>query len=370
MEVPMKRVSIADLKPGMIAAEDVLSPDTQTVVPKSTVLTENIIVRLENYCIYYVVVEDEAAYDLACPLTSGTSDFDEKSSCFIGAFKRCSEHYHAVLTNSIAKNEPFCSDDLLREVVSLRHQDGSIVNIFNILLNLRSTDNTIYSHCIGVALISNVFSRWLGFTKEEQLTATACGLFHDCGMLMLPSVISEKTGHFTQEELAIIKTHPIEGFHLLSKYRSISETVRDTALTHHERCDASGYPYGLSGSEISKFTKLVMIADIFDSMIVDKTCRLSMCPLSLIKYFNDSGFQKYEADYVLTFLENILNLFLEHKVTLCSGMDENVIFVNRGTCLKPPIRLEGCKDRDLQKEYYNSILLLSNMENLSIESII
>ena len=52
----MKRVSIADLKPGMIAAEDVLSPDTQTVVPKSTVLTENIIVRLENYCIYYVEI--------------------------------------------------------------------------------------------------------------------------------------------------------------------------------------------------------------------------------------------------------------------------------------------------------------------------
>lgn len=370
MEVPMKRVSIADLKPGMIAAEDVLSPDSHSVVPKGTVFTENIIARLENYCIYYAVVEDEMAYDLAYPLTSRTSDFDAKSSCFLDAFKRCSEHYRAILTNSIAKNEPFYSDDLLREVVALLHHNDSVVNIFDILLNLRNTDNSIYSHCIGVALISNMFSRWLGFSKEEQFTATACGLFHDCGMLMLPSGISEKTGHFTHEEQAIIKTHPIEGFHLLSKYRNIPEAVRDTALTHHERCDASGYPYGLTGSEISKFTKLVMIADIFDTMVADKVCRLSMCPLSLIKYFNDSGIQKYEANYVLIFLEHILNLYLKNKVTLCSGMNENVIFISRGISPKSFVHMEGGKDRDLQKEYYNSIMLLSNMENLSIESII
>lgn len=370
MEVQMKRISIADLKPCMIAAEDILSPDNRAIVPKGTVFTENIIVRLENYCIYYATVEDEPAYDLTCPLTSRTSDFDAKSSCFLGAFKRCSEHYRAVLTSSVARNEPFCPDDLLREVISLLHQDGSIVNIFDILLNLRSTDSSIYSHCIGVALISNMLSRWLGFSKEEQLTATACGLFHDCGMLMLPSGISEKNGHYTHEEQAIIKTHPIEGFHLLSKYRSIPEVVRDTALTHHERCDASGYPYGLAGSEISKFTKLVMIADIFDTIIADKICRLSMCPLSLIKYFNDSGIQKYETNYVLTFLEHILNLYLKYKITLCSGMNENVIFVNRSGFPKPVVRIEGGKDRDLQKEYYNSIMLLSNMENLSIESII
>lgn len=374
----MKQVSITELIPGMIAAENILSHDSQMVIPKGTIFTENIIARLENYYIYYVNVEDDNASDLSCPLiphkintdTASLQDTAKEDSCFVGAFKRCSEHFRAVLIGSISRNDPFSSDDLLREVMSLLTQDYKNENILDILLNMRNMDDTVYSHCISVALISNIFSRWLGFTKNEQLTATACGLFHDCGMLMLPSGILEKSGKYTREELNIVKTHPIEGFHLLSRYRNIPEAVKDAALTHHERCDGSGYPYGLKNDELSRFTKIIMIADIFDAMINDKSYHLSMCPFSLIKYFENDGIRKYDTEYILTFLEHILNFYLKHKVTLHSGMDGNVIFINRGLFPRPAVRTESSKDKDLQEDYYNSILLLSNMENLSIESII
>ena len=374
----MKRISIAELIPGMIAAENVLSHDSQTVVPKGTVFTENIIARLENYYIYYVNIEENSVSDLSNPLAPHKADTDfmhvqnpaKENSCFVNAFKRCSEHFRAVLTGSISKNEPFSSDDLLREVLSLLPQDSKSGNILDILLNIRNEDNSVYSHCICVALLSNMLSHWLGFPKDERTIATACGLFHDCGLLMLPSGIVEKSRKYSHEERNIIKTHPIEGFHLLSRYQSIPESVRDAALTHHERCDGSGYPYGLKSDELSRFTKIIMIADTFDTIISDKSYRLSMCPLSLIKYFEDDGIQKYDAEYVLTFLEHILNHYLKQKVTLHSGMDGNVIFISQGFFPRPAVRTESSKDKDLQADYYNSILLLSNMENLSIESII
>lgn len=370
----MKRVSIAELIPGMIAAENILSHDNRTVVPKGTIFTENIIARLENYYIYYANIEDTSASDLSCSFVSHKAntnsesfqDTEKEDSCFVGAFKRCSEHFRAALTGSIARNNPFFSDDLLREVMSLLTQDGN--NIFDILLKIRNMDNTVYSHCISVAIVSNIFSRWLGFSKNDQMTATACGLFHDCGMLMLPSGILEKSGAYTREEFNIVKTHPIEGFHLLSKYRSIPESVKNAALTHHERCDGSGYPYGLKNNELNSFTKLIMIADIFDTIIRDKSSHLSMCPLSLIKYFEDDGIQKYDTGYVLTFLEHFLNLYLRQKITLHSGMDGNVILINRGDFTKTTAYAESSKSP--QDDYYNSIMLLSNMENLSIESII
>ena len=374
----MKRISIAELSPGMIAAENVISHDSHTVVPKGTVFTENIIARLENYYIYYVNIEENKVSDLSCPLTSHKADTDlmnvqntpKESSCFMNAFKRCSEHFRAVLTGSISKNEPFSSDALLREVLSLLQQDNKSGNILDLFLNMRNTDNSVYSHCICVALISNMLSQWLGFPKNERVIAAACGLFHDCGLLMLPWGIVEKSRKYTHEEWHIIKTHPIEGFHLLSRYQSIPESVRDTALTHHERCDGSGYPYGLKSDELSRFTKVIMIADIFDAMISDKSYRLTMCPLSLIKYFEDDGIRKYDTEYVLTFLEHILNHYLKQKVTLHSGMDGNVIFISQDGFPRPAVRTESSKDRVLQEDYYNSILLLSNMENLSIESII
>lgn len=370
----MKRISIVDLIPGMIAAEDILSHENRTIIPKGTIFTQNIIAHLENYYIYYVYIEEDKTSDLSCLFTphvtdANIPDIQENSSC-ANAFKHCSEHFCTILTGSVSKNEPFFSDDLLREVMSLLPQDIRNVNILDVLLNMRNMDNSVYSHCIRVALIANIFSCWLGFSKNEQLTATACGLFHDCGMLMLPSGIIEKSGKYTHEEWNIIKTHPIEGYHLLSKYRSIPEPVKDTALTHHERCDGSGYPYGLKGDELSRFTKVVMIADIFDTILSDKHYRISMSPLSIVKYFEDDGIQKYDAEYVLTFLEHVLNSYLKQKVTLHSGMDGNVIFINQGFFPRPAVHTESSKDKDLQDDYYNSIMLLSNMENLSIESII
>lgn len=384
----MKQLSVANLTSGMIAAEDITSHDGQVIVPEGVVLTQNIIARLENYCIYYVNVEADRTRDLSCPIAPQPADasitglydsarsteekaaVNEQFNSFLGAFKRCSEHYRAILTGSVSRNEPFTSDDLLKEVISLLRQDGREINIFDILLNMRSMDNSIYSHCIGVALISNALSRWLGFSRNDQMMATACGLFHDCGILMLPLGISEKSGKLTPNEQNIIKTHPIEGFHLLSRYRSIPEPVKDAALSHHERCDGSGYPYGLKNDEISSFTKIVMIADTFDTIISDKAYRMSMCPFSVIKYFEDDGLQKYDAEYVLTFLEHVLNLYLRQKITLCGGMDGNVVFISRRSLPQPAIQAESNKDADLQKDYYNSIMLLSNMENLSIESII
>ncbi len=386
MEVPMKQTAIADLTPGMITAKNIYSADSRAVLPKGTVLTENIITRLENYCIYYVDVAEEKAYDLACPLmpqiternakkpnddmAAQTAKTEEASGCFLGAFKRCSEHYRTALTASIARNESFSCDDLLRETLSLLTEDTGASNALDYLLNMRNTDDSVYSHCISVALMSNLLARRLGFSKEEQITATACGLYHDCGILMLPPAVMEQYGKFTNEDYNIMRTHPIEGFHLLSRYRSIPEQVRDTALTHHERCDGSGYPYGLKSDEISRFTKLVMIADIFDNIITDKTCRSSMCPLSLIKYFEDDGIQKYDVTYIIAFLEYILNSYLKYKVTLQSGMDGNVLFMNRVLFPNTFSYAQTGKDTDLQNDYYNSIMLLSNMENLSIESII
>ena len=227
-----------------------------------------------------------------------------------------------------------------------------------------------YNHCIDVALISNVLARWLHFTEADQMMATACGLFHDVGKFMLPAGILRKPGKLTPDEFEIVKTHTTEGFHLLGRYNSIPEPVKNTALMHHEKCDGSGYPYGLTGEEIDKFSKIVTIADIFDAMTSERVYRTAMCPFSVIKYFEDDGIQKYEIKYILTFLENVSNSYLNHRVTLSNGMEGNVIFINPDNFSKPVIRTGSNEIIDLQENYYQSILKLSNIKNLSIETII
>ena len=285
-------------------------------------------------------------------------------------FAQCSEHYQNNLTKSLYRNEPFRANELLKETMALLHQDAQEINIFDMLLNMHNKDESVYSHCIDVALISNVLARWLHFSEADQMMATACGLFHDVGKFMLPTGVLRKPGKLTPEEFEIVKTHTTEGFHLLGRYNSIPEPVKNTALMHHEKCDGSGYPYGLTGDEIDKFSKIVTIADIFDAMTSERVYRSAMCPFTVIKYFEDDGIQKYDMKYILTFLENVSNSYLNHRVTLSNGMEGNVIFINHDNYSKPVIRMENNEIIDLQASYYQSMLQLTNNKNISIEAII
>ena len=389
----MKQIPITELTPGMVTAQDILSYDNKTIVPKNVVLTENIIARLEGYSIYYAQIEDKVVEDLSTPMTnqsgylmqtsisrlhsaSHTKSSKEKTKesrqfeRFSHHFAQCSEHYQNNLTKSLYRNEPFRANELLKETMALLHQDAQEINIFDMLLNMHNKDESVYSHCIDVALISNVLARWLHFSEADQMMATACGLFHDVGKFMLPTGVLRKPGKLTPEEFEIVKTHTTEGFHLLGRYNSIPEPVKNTALMHHEKCDGSGYPYGLTGDEIDKFSKIVTIADIFDAMTSERVYRSAMCPFTVIKYFEDDGIQKYDMKYILTFLEDVSNSYLNHRVTLSNGMEGNVIFINHDNYSKPVIRMENNEIIDLQASYYQSMLQLTNNKNISIEAII
>ena len=187
---------------------------------------------------------------------------------------------------------------------------------------------------------------------------------------MLPSGILRKPSKLTTDEFEIVKTHTIEGFHFLNRFNTIPQPVKNAALMHHEKCDGSGYPYGITGMEIDKFSKIVTIADIFDAMTSERVYRSAMCPFSVIKFFEDDGIQKYDMKYMLTFLENVANSYLNHTDTLSNGMEGNVIFINQGSYSRPVIRTNNNEIINLQEQYYNNIMALSNLKNVSIESII
>lgn len=385
----MRQIPITALTPGMVTAEDIVSYDHETIVPKGIILTENIISHLDGYSIYYAQIEDDLIVDLSTPMANAAiltqdtaiaglysvdapakSPTEQRFQRFSQEFARCAEHFENNLMKSLYRNEPLRANELLKETMALLHQDKQEVSIFDMLLNMHNPEDSIYNHCIDVALISNVLARWLHFSEADQMMATACGLFHDVGKVMLPTGVLRKPGKLTPDEFEIVKTHTTEGFHLLGRFSSIPDPVKSAALTHHEKCDGSGYPYRLTADEIDKFSKVVTIADIFDAMTSERVYRAAMCPFSVIKYFEDDGIQKYDIKYILTFLENVANTYLNHRVTLSNGMEGNVIFINPNNFSQPVVRTENDEIIDLQQSYYQSMLQLSNRKNISIETII
>ena len=98
------------------------------------------------------------------------------------------------------------------------------------------------------------------------------GLLHDVGKIGILDSIINKTSKLTDEEYAIIRTHPIVGDTIL---RNISEfpDLLMGARWHHERYDGKGYPDGIAGEDIPIQARIIAVADTYDAMTSKRSYR-------------------------------------------------------------------------------------------------
>jgi len=96
---------------------------------------------------------------------------------------------------------------------------------------------------------------------------------HDVGKIAISDTILNKPGKLTDEEFAIMKSHPIVGvdaIHRIEESTSENDFLHHAEIfagSHHEKWDGSGYPYGLSGADIPLQGRLMAIADVYDALI-------------------------------------------------------------------------------------------------------
>ena len=110
-----------------------------------------------------------------------------------------------------------------------------------------------------------------GLTPDEIGQISLAAIMHDVGKIAIPDAILNKPGKLTPEEFEIMKTHTLQGAHLLEKIPQLRESgsyhyACDIARHHHERWDGRGYPDGLKGDEISIWAQVVSLADVYDAL--------------------------------------------------------------------------------------------------------
>ena len=140
-------------------------------------------------------------------------------------------------------------------------------------IDLRDKDTE--GHCRRVVEYSLLMGRNLKFSQEEMVRLSHGALLHDIGKIGVPDAILMKPGPLTEEEWAIMRTHPELGFQMVSDVRQL-ERAREIILNHHERFDGRGYPRGLRGDAIPLPARVFSIADSFDAMISDRPYRKGM----------------------------------------------------------------------------------------------
>lgn len=357
----MKILATRNLIPGMITDEDIYTYDGKLILAKGSILNDNIITRLEFYSVLRVKISDRTADISVDEVEFSTYSQKIQSSkdfkVFTNKFFKNVNSTKDFLNEIVQENLSIDPDELLLNATQLIPKGMTTLHVFDMLHNMREQNDETYVHSLNVALICNVFGRWLNFSTEDIRLLTLCGILHDIGKEVIPDKILKKPDTLTDLEYQIIKTHTLKGFDIL-KNLNLDSHVMHSALMHHERCDGSGYPSGLTASKIDSYAKIVAIADVYDAMTSARVYRGPICPFKVVDIFQNEGLQKYDPHYLLTFLEGIVLTYMHNTVLLNNGLRGEIIMINKLNLSKPIVKTG---------EHY---IDLSKVKGLYIESLL
>jgi putative two-component system response regulator len=130
------------------------------------------------------------------------------------------------------------------------------------------------SHIRRIGLYAFIMADELGWSSQLMDEIRVAAPMHDIGKIGVPDYILLKRGKLTNEEFEIIKKHTVIGAEMLSGSSiSLLNMAKDIALSHQEKWDGSGYPYGLSGEAIPESARIVAIIDVYDALVSKRIYR-------------------------------------------------------------------------------------------------
>lgn len=142
-------------------------------------------------------------------------------------------------------------------------------------------------HTDRVFRVARAVALELGWDGNRLNNLRTGSILHDIGKIGVPDAILNKPDKLTDEEFEIMRKHPETGARILGSIPFL-KPVLPYVLSHHEKYDGSGYPYGLKGEEIPIEGRLLSVIDTFDAILSDRPYRKSADPQTamdeLIKY--------------------------------------------------------------------------------------
>ena len=217
---------------------------------------------------------------------------------------------------------------------SILRNPGALIS----LARIKTADDYTYLHSVAVCALMIALARKLELNEQQTRDAGMAGLLHDLGKALIPIAILNKPGKLTDEEFAIVKTHPVEGHKLLLSGSGINEVIKDVCLHHHEKIDGSGYPKGLNGDTMSLFAKMGAVCDVYDAITSNRPYKAGWDPAESIKrmaewkgHFDPKVFQ--------AFVKSLGIYPIGSFVRLESGKLGVVIEQSEQSLLKPKVRV-------------------------------
>lgn len=237
---------------------------------------------------------------------------------------------------------------LLQEVSGrLEHVDP--VTILSCINFPRPMDEGLQRHSLNVALLNGMQAEWLGLPQDDVNTLVLAGLLHDIGKTMIPEEILDAPRRLTEEELAIMREHPVYSDRLLKG--KFDDNVRLAARHHHEKLNGTGYPDGIEGEEIGFCAKITAISDIYDAMVSARSYKGARLPLDVFDMLYQEEFDGLDRSLVMAFLKNMRERYTNRQVLMSNNKRGEILYIPLNDADHPIIRQDD-DIRQTDEEWY------------------
>ncbi|MDI9485243.1 MAG: HD domain-containing protein [Bacillota bacterium] len=301
----MRLVAVSRLKPGMVVAKSIFGNTGQRLLRQGVAITERYIEQLRRYGIEVVYISSDQDIELRDVISEETRQMAVRET------KRVLENVQRGATLEMGK----VHDVLVKIIDELFEQEDIMVN----LVDIRSHDEELFSHSVNVAILSVITGMELELGQKDLETLATVGLLHDIGRL------------FCEDE-----QHLAKGKEILECNGNVEPKVVRAVYQHHEHWDGTGFPEGLAGKEISRYARIVAVADKFDWMSANNRYPIE----EVIAYIMAMSGVEFEPQAVRAFLNCVSFYPVGTRVELNTGSSGIVVEANRGFPTRPIVRVD------------------------------
>jgi len=231
---------------------------------------------------------------------------------------------------------PAAANEFVREISASVHRNpGALIS----LARLKNADNYTYMHSVAVCALMIGLARQMSFSEAEVRDAGLAGLFHDIGKAKLPMKVLNKPGKLTDEEFAIIQRHSTAGYEILEEGKDANETLLNVCLHHHEKADGSGYPHHQKGDEISLYTRMCAVCDVYDAITSNRPYKPGWDPSESIHKMNQWSSGHFDKEVFHAFVKCIGIYPTGSLIRLTSGRLGVVLDQTEKSLLTPTVKV-------------------------------
>ena len=244
----------------------------------------------------------------------------ELNKLFIRIAGGTEEKFHHNVLRMCEKIQQACQQDA----------DATIGNIF-----LNKEYKYIIRHPVNVAVVCEIVSENLKWTKQERLPLLAAALTMNIGMLKTQEILYYQKGKLTDEQKQAIIKHPERGVDILSQSGVVDTVWLKGVAHHHEAMNGGGYPIGIKGNLIPLCAKIISVGDHYCAGVSSRAYRRSLTSQESMKDVYLSAGQKTDPDIVNLCVRS-LGVYPPGTIVKLAN-DEIAVVTHRGEKAHTPI---------------------------------